>query len=115
VERVILALAMVWSLAHALLPAQRDAAWMHALDAFWPLSMLGMFLIGIKVAVAGRWRGRARVWSLLAETWAPVCVPLLGILGHGAGDVVAASHLLLGYCVLGLTLATRPDLVQERG
>jgi hypothetical protein len=53
-ERVLLSIAMVWSVLHAFLPSQRDAAWMHAIDMFWPLSMLGMFFIGIKVARAGR-------------------------------------------------------------
>lgn len=115
VERVLLSVAMLWSVLHAFLPGQRDAVWMHAIDLFWPLSMLGMFFIGVKVAIAGRWRGRARVWSFLAETWAPVCVPAMGILGHGLGDVIGAVHLLLGYTVLGLILATRPDLVEDRG
>ena len=114
-ERVLLSIAMLWSVLHAFLPEQRDAAWMHAIDVFWPLSMLGMFFIGIKVAIAGRWRGRARVWSFVSETWAPVCVPTMAILGHGPGDVIGAVHLLLGYTVLGLILATRPDLVEDRG
>ena len=114
-ERVILAVAMLWSVAHALLPGQRDSAWMGVLDAFWPLSMLGMFLIGVKIAVAGRFRGRARVWSFLAETWAVVCVPVFGIFGGTIADVVGAAHLLLGYTVLGLILCTRPDLVEDRG
>ena len=115
VERVLLSIAMLWSVLHAFLPSQRDAVWMHSIDAFWPLSMLGMFFIGIKVAVAGRWRGRARVWSFLAETWAPATVPVMAILGHGPGDIVGATHLLLGYTVLGLILFTRPDLVRDRG
>lgn len=114
VERVLLSIAMLWSLLHAVIPSQRDAAWMHAIDMFWPISMLGMFFIGIKVAIAGRWRGPARLWSLLAETWAPVCVPILGIFGHDIGDVVAAGHLLLGYTVLGLILAKRPELTEQR-
>jgi hypothetical protein len=116
VERVLLSVAMLWSVLHAFLPSQRDAIWMHSIDMFWPLSMLGMFLIGIKVAIAGRWRGRARVWSALAETWAVMSVPAMGILGHdGGGDLFGAVHLLLGYSVLGLILATRPDLVRDRG
>ena len=28
------------------------------LDMFWPLSMMGMFFIGIRIAIAGRWHGR---------------------------------------------------------
>ena len=115
VERVLLSIAMLWSVLHAFLPSERDAGWMHAIDVFWPLSMLGMFFIGIKVAFAGRWRGRARAWSFLAETWAPATVPVMAIVGHGVGDIVGASHLLLGYTVLGLILFTRPDLVQDRG
>lgn len=115
VERVLLSIAMVWSLLHALLPDQRDAVWLGVLDAFWPLSMLGMFLIGIKVAIAGRWRGAARGWSFLAETWAPVSVPTFVLLGSGVADVVGSVHLLLGYTVLGLILAARPDLVEDRG
>ena len=114
-ERVLLGLAMLWSLLHAFLPSQRDATWLVALDAFWPISMTGMFLIGIKVAFAGRWRGGARVWSVLSETWAPLCVPVVLLWGHGIGDVVAALHLLFGYAVLGLILAVRPDLTEDRG
>jgi hypothetical protein len=114
VERVLLSIAMVWSVAHALLPDQRDAAWMGVLDMFWPLSMLGMFFIGVKVFFAQRWRGKARVWSLLAETWAPMTVPLMGILGHdGGGDLIGGLHLLLGYTTLGVILAARPDLVRD--
>jgi hypothetical protein len=114
-ERVLLGLAMLWSLLHAFLPSQRDATWMVALDMFWPISMLGMFFIGIKVAFAGRWRGRARVWSVLAETWAPLSIPVVHLLGHGTGDIFGALHLLFGYTVLGLILATRPDLAEDRG
>lgn len=115
VERVLLSFAMVWSLANAVLPSQRDAVWLGVLDVFWPLSMLGMFLIGIKVAVKGRWRGAARAWSLLAETWAVATMPVIVLLGRSAGDVAGVVHLLLGYTVLGLILLARPDLVEDRG
>ncbi|NAS23632.1 hypothetical protein GT755_18265 [Herbidospora sp. NEAU-GS84] len=112
VERVLLVPAMVWSLLHALLPGQRDADWLAILDVFWPLSMLGMFVIGIKVAFAGRWRGLARVWPVVAESWAVVTIPAMGILGPEVGDVVGATHLLVGYATLGLIIAFRPELVR---
>jgi hypothetical protein len=81
-----------------------------ALDVFWPLSMLGMFVIGIKVAVAGRWRGTLRAWPLLAETWAVVTVPTFLIVGEPVSSWVGGTHLLVGYAALGLLLARRPEL-----
>ena len=77
------------------------------LDAFWPLSMLGMFLIGIRIAVAGRWRGARRFWPMVAESWAVVCIPTLMVAGPAVAAVVAPLHLLLGYVVLGLLVATK--------
>ena len=55
------------------------------LDAFWPLSMLGMFLIGIRIAVAGRWTGVSRYWPMVAESWAVVTVPAMAIFGPTVG------------------------------
>ena len=110
VEYVLLTLATLWTVLHAALPSQRDAVWLGVLDAFWPLSMLGMFIIGVKIAFAGRWKGVARFWPLAAESWAVVTVPALGILGATAGQYVGVAHLLAGYLVLGLILARRPHL-----
>jgi hypothetical protein len=76
-----------------------------ALDAFWPLSMLGMFAIGIRIAVAGRWHGPARFWPVVAESWAVVTVPTMMLLGEGAATVVGGLHLLVGYAVLGQLVA----------
>lgn len=114
VERVVLALAMVWSFVHGLFPAFRDAPWLAVLDVFWPLSMLGMFVIGIKVAVAGRWQGIARVWPLVAESWAVVTVPVYVTIGGTVANVVGGTHLLIGYATLGLILVARPHLVGAR-
>lgn len=80
--------------------------WM-LLDAFWPLSMLGMFLIGIRVAVAGRWRGVSRFWPMAAESWAVVTVPSLALFGAGVAQWVGALHLLVGYAVLGQIVARK--------
>jgi hypothetical protein len=114
VERVVLALAMVWSAVHGLAPAFRDAPWLAVLDITWPLSMLGMFVIGIKIAVAGRWSGIARVWPLVAETWAVVTVPVYATIGGTIANVVGGIHLLVGYATLGLILVARPHLVGAR-
>ncbi|MDN8943629.1 hypothetical protein Q0P03_15115, partial [Staphylococcus aureus] len=71
-EHVLLGLAIVSTLAWIVAFDQREAGWFLLLDVFWPLSMLGMAAIGVRIAIAGRWRGAARVWPLIAESWAPV-------------------------------------------
>ena len=113
-EYVLLSLASLWTVLHAALPSQRDAVWMHVLDLFWPLSMLGMFVIGVKIAFTRRWKGAARVWPLVAESWAPVTIPIMGIFGMGIGQVAAVTHLLIGYTALGVILALRPHLTGAR-
>ncbi|GAA4941572.1 hypothetical protein EV188_11395 [Actinomycetospora succinea] len=110
VEAVILAVATVQS---ALTLPSMGGEWSTAavvLDPFWPLSMLGMAVLGVKVAVAGRWRGVLRAWPVVAETWFFVAMPALLVLGPALGAVVAGAHFLVGYAVLGLLLVTRPDL-----
>jgi hypothetical protein len=79
------------------------------LDAFWPLSMLGMFLIGIRIAVAGRWRGVTRFWPMVAESWAVVVIPTMGIFGDAVAHVVAVAHLVVGYAVLGVLVSRKTD------
>ena len=79
------------------------------LDAFWPLSMLGMFLIGIRIAVAGRWDGLTRWWPMVAESWAVVTIPALGIFGQTVGRGVACVHLIIGYAVLGVLVSRKTD------
>ena len=107
VEHVLLAIASVWSLLHAITP---DAGWLAFIDPFWPLSMLGMGVIGIKIALTGRWRGALRVWPVVAESWVFVAVPAFVAIGGTVGNYVGAAHLLLGYTTLGVLLARRPEL-----
>lgn len=114
-EFVLLSLATAWSFIHGLAPSLRDEAWLAVLDIAWPLSMLGMAALGVKVALAGRWRGPVRFWPAVAESWAPVCVPLYVVFGAGLFvDVAGAVHLLLGYATLGLLLVLRPELTGAR-
>jgi hypothetical protein len=113
-EYVLLALATLWTVLHGLFPAFRDDLWLAVLDVFWPLSMLGMAIIGVKVALAGRWKGVARIWPLIAESWAPVTVPTFILIGPPVSDFVGGGHLIAGYAVLGLILARRAHLTGAR-
>ena len=113
VEHVLLGLATVSSLMWALTPGLYDTPIFLIIDIFWPLSMLGMAAIGIRIAIAGRWTGVARFWPTVAESWAPVTVPT-ALLLPAAAQYVGAGHLLIGYVALGVILARRPELTGAR-
>ena len=114
VEHVLLALAIASSVQWIVAPDLSEDAFFLALDLFWPLSMLGMAAIGIRIAIAGRWRGPARVWPAVAETWALVMFPVAAVADVATESLVGAGHLLLGYGVLGVLLALRPELTRAR-
>jgi hypothetical protein len=113
IEHVLLGLATVSSLTWALTPGLYGTAVFEILDIFWPLSMLGMAAIGVRIAIAGRWTGVARFWPMVAESWAPVTVPTAFLL-PAITQYVGAAHLLIGYVALGVILAVRPELTGAR-
>jgi len=106
-EAVLLVLAIGSTIADGTGVSDLDRAGWLLLDMFWPLSMMGMFFVGIRIAIAGRWTGKARFWPLIAESWAPVVIPTFGIFGGTVAGVVAGLHLLVGYTVLGQLVARR--------
>ncbi len=112
-EHVLLGLAILATSSSAFLPQYEQEAWYLALDVFWPLSMVGMFFIGIRIAIAGRWTGAARWWPLGAESWAPVNIPVAQLAPEFVA-YTAGGHLLLGYVALGVVLARRPELTGAR-
>jgi hypothetical protein len=113
-EHVLLGLAIASSLQWMFAPDLSENPFFLALDLFWPLSMLGMAAIGIRIAIAGRWRGPARVWPAIAETWALVMFPAMAVVSEEATAFVSAGHLLVGYTTLGLILAAKPELTLAR-
>jgi hypothetical protein len=112
-EHVLLGLAIASTFTWMFLREYDDTAWFLALDVFWPLSMLGMAAIGVRIAIAGRWKGAARIWPLVAESWAPVAIPA-SVLLVGYAHYVGAAHLAIGYVMLGVILARRPELTGAR-
>lgn len=111
VETAVLGVAILQSVSEAVPGALADTL-TAALDPTWPLSMLGMFVVGITVACVGRWRGPARVWAPVATSWIAF-LPVMMMAPGAAGGYVAAGHILLGYVVLGGILAARPGLVER--
>jgi hypothetical protein len=106
-EAVLLFFAIGSTVADGIGVSDLDQAGWVMLDMFWPLSMLGMFFIGIRIAIAGRWHGKARFWPLIAESWGPIVVPTFGIFGSSVAGVVSFVHLCVGYGVLGQIVARK--------
>ncbi|TNM68445.1 hypothetical protein FHN55_06435 [Streptomyces sp. NP160] len=88
--------------------------WLVVVDMFWPLSMLGMLVIAVKVAVVGRWRGALRFVPLWAEAYFPLVMTAIALFGTGAIDAASATVVLTGYTALGLLVAARPHLTGAR-
>lgn len=108
IEAVLVTLAIGSTIADGLGVSDMNQPGWALLDAFWPFSMLGMFLIGIRIAIAGQWRGIRRFWPMVAESWAVVTIPTLIVFGPAVAQIVAPLHLLIGYVVLGVLVATKP-------
>jgi hypothetical protein len=108
-ETGLVSLALASTFVDAIAVSDLSKPWWAVLDACWPLSMLGMFLIGIRIAVAGRWTGLSRYWPMVAESWAVVTIPSLLIGGELVGQLVGAVHLLVGYTVLGVLVSRKQD------
>jgi len=106
-EAFLISMAMASTFVDAIAVSDLSKPWWAMLDAFWPFSMLGMFLIGVRIAVAGRWTGVSRFWPVVAESWAVVTIPALVIGGDLAGQLVGAAHLVVGYAVLGVIVSRK--------
>jgi hypothetical protein len=111
VERVVLAVASLWSVLHAVVPpAVQEAPWMVAMDMFWPLSMFGMTVVGVTVAVVGRWRGLLRWWTAAGCAWFVASIPVAVLFPEGPGQVVGVAYMIIGFGGIGVLLALRPGL-----
>ncbi|WP_214102710.1 hypothetical protein [Acrocarpospora catenulata] len=85
--------------------------WLAILDACWPLSQLGMLVLGSCVAVARRAAGALRWLPLLAGCWFPVSV-IAQIAGGSAVSVWVSAVWLIGvHAQLGVRMAVRGQLV----
>ena len=106
-EAVVLSLAICSTLVDGISVSDLDQTGWLLLDLTWPLSMMGMFFIGVRIAIAGRWHGASRFWPLVAESWAVVSVPAYGIFGSTVAGFIGAAHLCVGYAVLGQIVARK--------
>ncbi len=109
VENVFVSLAIASTIADAVRISDLSQPGWLLLDAFWPISMIGMFGLAIRIAIAGRWKGVSRFWPLVAESWAVCVIPTMNIFGPQVAGIVAVIHLLIGYCTLGQIVARKSE------
>jgi len=118
VQAVLVLLAMGWTIPHLFDPNMASDGIMLALDAAWPLSMLWLIVLGIKVARARRWPGTLRWAPLIASLWFPVSILALAA-GDWIGLVISSLWLAGTYVPMGLLMAspaaavTRPRTMSE--
>ena len=107
VEAVVVCLAILSTIVDAVQLSDLDQVGWLLLDLNWPLSMMGMFFIGIRIAIAGRWSGASRFWPMVAESWAVVVIPTINVFGPTVAGWVSFAHLLVGYATLGVIVSRK--------
>jgi hypothetical protein len=110
VEMVLFGPALVWC-PLAVAYDGDTPGWVIPFDMCWPLSMLGMLVIGIAVAKVGRYRGLLRWQLLLCGLWLPVAGVGQAVIGDDGGTIPGTVWLGITYGVLGLRLAFTPRIV----
>ncbi|SIS08717.1 hypothetical protein [Williamsia sterculiae] len=101
VQFAVMAGAMVSTVLDAFWALHGTVIWM-VFDSCWPLSMVGMAAIGIRIVIAGRWSRPLRWQTLFAQSWVLWAIPLSAV--PMIGMVGGLLQILLGYGVLGLML-----------
>lgn len=112
VVQTVLVVAMVSTVLTTIFPFDTAPTWVLLLDLGWPVSMLGLLVVGITVAALGRWHGALRVWPLLCGSWLLVAMATDTLVGEDsiAGMVVVGFWTAASFPVLGVLLAVRPEL-----
>lgn len=100
---VFVALAMAWNI-----PFMVDANRPHegvvvVLDAFWPLSMVWLIVVGVAVVRARRWPTPARWLPLAASMLVPLDVALFW-LPEQAAHVFTWTYLATAYTLVGVEI-----------
>jgi hypothetical protein len=110
VEAVLVVLGMGWTIPHLFDPNLAGEGIMLALDAAWPLSMLWLIVLGVRVARARRWPGGLRWMPLVASLWFPVSIIAVGA-GEWPALVISSVWLGATYVAMGLLMAARAEAV----
>ena len=104
-ESVVLLLAAIWSVGAIANPSIHEGAVLSALDAAWPLSMVGLIVVGAAIAKARRFPGATRWLPLLASGW--LVADVLGRAVHISSYAIHLVWLSGPYGLLALAMISR--------
>lgn len=107
VEAALLVLASLWSVVYAIDPGTQQHWPMIVLDPTWPLSMLGLIVVGFYIFRARIWSALARQLALIASLWLPLEIFASVIGGDSAGVALVLTWLVVVWGGLGVIISTR--------
>jgi hypothetical protein len=102
-EVVALILAIAWTVPYLFDANRPTTGVLVVLDAFWPLSMVGLIVIGVLVARAATWPSPLRYLPLAASLLIPVDIAV-ATAPEGVRNAVMGGYLAVSYGLLGLAL-----------
>ena len=115
-EIVALALAIGWTIPFLFDANREHTAVLVVLDAFWPLSMAGLIVVGVFVLRARRWPSPSRYLPLAASLLIPVDI-VLSVAGLSAESqtVARSAYLAIAYSLLGIFVIRQVAPLGEDG
>ena len=102
-EVVALILAIAWTVPYLFDANRPTTGVLVVLDVFWPLSMVGLIVIGVLVARAARWPTPLRYLPLAASLLIPIDIAVAWTPDE-VRNAVMGAYLAASYGLLGLSL-----------
>lgn len=102
-EGVAVVLAIGWTVPHLFDANRARTGLLDVLGFFWPLSLVGLIIVGVLVLRARRWPTPIRYLPLLASLYIPVEIAVSWA-PDTVRDAISAMHLALAYGLLGFMI-----------
>jgi len=112
-EVVAVILALAWTVPYLFDANRPTTGILVVLDAFWPLSMVGLVVIGVLVARTGQWPSPLRHLPLLASLIIPVDIAVSWAPDE-VRNAVMGVYLAISYGLLGLGMIRESDRLQPQ-
>lgn len=112
-EVVAVLLALAWTVPYLFDANRPTTGILVVLDAFWPLSMAGLIVIGVLVVRAGQWPSPLRYLPLVASLVIPVDIAVSWAPGE-VRSAVMGVYLAVSYGLLGLGMVRKSQRLHSQ-